>query len=89
MRIDLGTCGGLDSEGPHRSDRASLRGLTQFLTQFIDARPQIAEGKPIRATSGFKGGFCATLFRAFRKSLILKRRDGGVVDRARLESVAL
>jgi len=32
---------------------------------------------------------CATLFQAAHKLLILKRRDGGVVDRARLENVAL
>ena len=29
--------------------------------------------------------FCVTLFRTVRNLLILKRRDGGVVDRARLE----
>jgi Carboxypeptidase regulatory-like domain len=34
----------------------------------------------------FEGGFCATLFQTGRNSLILKRRDVGVVDRARLES---
>ena len=32
-----------------------------------------------------EGGFCAILFQTVRNSLILKRRDGGVVDRARLE----
>ena len=37
---------------------------------------------------GFEGGFCATLHQTARKSLILKRRDVGVVDRARLESEA-
>jgi hypothetical protein len=31
-----------------------------------------------------EGRFCAILFQTARKSLILKRRDGGVVDRARL-----
>jgi hypothetical protein len=30
-----------------------------------------------------EGGFCATLVRAARKSLILKRRDAGAVDQAR------
>ena len=34
----------------------------------------------------FEGGFCATLFQTARKSLILKWRDVGVVDRARLEN---
>src|SRR5262245_32416483 len=34
-----------------------------------------------------EGGFCAILIQTVRNSLILKRRDGGVVDRARLESV--
>jgi hypothetical protein len=34
-----------------------------------------------------EGGFCATLFETVRNLLILKRRDGGVVDRARLENV--
>ena len=33
-----------------------------------------------------EGGFCAILFLTVRNLLILKRRDGGVVDRARLES---
>jgi hypothetical protein len=32
-----------------------------------------------------EGGFCATLFLTIRKSLILKRRDAGAVDQARLE----
>src|SRR5215510_8114602 len=69
------------------SDRARLEGLTQFLTQSFDACPQIAEDKSTCGTAGFEGGFCATLFRTGRNSLILKRRDVGVVDRARLESV--
>jgi len=33
-----------------------------------------------------KEGLGATLFETVRKSLILKRRDVGVVDRARLEN---
>jgi hypothetical protein len=37
------------------------------------------------ANGEIEGGFCSTLFRTARNSLILKRRDGGVVDRARLE----
>ena len=37
----------------------------------------------------FEGGFCVRLSRTARKALILKRRDVGVVDRARLESVSL
>jgi hypothetical protein len=32
-----------------------------------------------------EGGFCAILIQTVRNSLILKRRDVGVVDRARLE----
>src|SRR5215510_15021820 len=64
-----------------------IEGLTQFLTQSPDASPQIAEDKSICGTAGFEGGFCATLFRAVRNSLILKRRDAGAVDQARLESV--
>ncbi len=52
------------------------------------ACPQTAEYKSYRGTLGFEGAFCDNLFRAVRKSLILKRRDVGVVDRARLESEA-
>src|SRR5215471_3370373 len=53
------------------SDRATLRGLTQFLTQSLDASPQIGEDKSICGTARFEGGFCATLFRTARNSLIL------------------
>ena len=65
-----------------------IEGLTQFLTQSPDASPQIAEDKSICGTAGFEGGFCATLFRTARKSLILKRRDVRVVEGACLESGA-
>ena len=67
------------------SDQGTLEGLTQFLTQSRDARPQIAEDKSICGTAGFEGGFCATLFQSVRNSLILKRRDVRVVEGARLE----
>jgi hypothetical protein len=33
-----------------------------------------------------EGRFCAILFQAVRNLLILKRRDAGAVDQARLES---
>src|SRR5882757_5039499 len=68
-------------------DRTTLRGLTQFPRGSVSGVPQSVEFKSHRATVRFKGGSCATLFQAARKPLILKRRDVGVVDRARLESV--
>jgi hypothetical protein len=39
------------------SDHGTLEGLTQFLTQFLDAGPQIAEDKSIRGTQDLKEGF--------------------------------
>jgi hypothetical protein len=48
-----------------------LEGLTQFPRWSIEARPQVAEYKPHPGTVVFEGGFCATLFQAARKSLIL------------------
>src|SRR5262245_9071056 len=48
------------------SDRVTLRGLTQFLTQSLDARPQTAEDKSICGAARFEGGFCATLLRTVR-----------------------
>ena len=53
------------------SDRATLRGLTQFLRRSVSARPQTAEYKSHRGTVRFEGGFCDTLFQTARKSLIL------------------
>ena len=53
------------------SDPTTLEGLTQCLTQSLDACPQIAEDKSICGTARFEGGFCATLFKAARNSLIL------------------
>ena len=40
------------------------------------------------SAQGFEGAFFDRLFETARKPLILKRRDVGVVDRARLESEA-
>jgi hypothetical protein len=67
---------------PHRGE---LRGLTQFLRESIQARSQTAEYEPHRERVGFEGGFCDKLLRTARKPLILKRRDAGAVDQARLE----
>jgi len=67
------------------SDQGTYKGLTQFLTQSLDVSPQIAEDKSICGTAGFEGGFCAALFQTVRNLLILKRRDAGAVDQARLE----
>ena len=53
------------------SDRATLRGLTQFLRRSVSARPQTAECKSHRGTGRIEGGFCDRLFQAARKSLIL------------------
>jgi hypothetical protein len=68
------------------SDRTSLEGLPRFSQRTLWARLQTTEYKRHGRTAGFEGGFCPTLFRTVRNSLILKRRDVGVVDRARLES---
>src|SRR5439155_2399896 len=67
------------------SARCTLRGLTQFPRRWFLARPQTAEYKSSRRTVGFEGAFCDNQIQTARKSLILKRRDVGVVDRARLE----
>jgi len=80
----LQSCGNLDDWTA--IDRTTLRGLTQFPRGSVSGVPQSVEFKSHRATVRFEGGFCATLFQAARKPLILKRRDVGVVDRARLES---
>jgi hypothetical protein len=80
----LQSCGNLDDWTV--IDRTTLRGLTQFPRGSVSDVPQNVEFKSHRATVRFKGGFCATLFQAARKPLILKRRDVGVVDRARLEN---
>ncbi len=68
------------------SDRGTLRGLTQFRADRSYLLSQLAEYKPHPGTLGFEGGFCDNQIRTARKSLILKRRDVGVVDRARLEN---
>jgi len=67
------------------SDRPTLRGLTQFPRRPICASPQIAEYKPHPGKLGFESAFCDNQIRIRRKSLILKRRDAGAVDQARLE----
>jgi hypothetical protein len=53
------------------SDRATLRGLTQFLRRAISPCPQTAEYKSLRKAGRFEGEFCDTLFRTTHKSLIL------------------
>jgi hypothetical protein len=67
------------------SDPTTLRGLTQFLDSSSDASLQMVARTGHAKSDMREGGFCAILIQAARKSLILKRRDGGVVDRARLE----
>jgi hypothetical protein len=66
-------------------DRTTLRGLTQFPRRSSQAGLQTAEYKRHQGTLGFEGPFCDNQIQAARNSLILKRRDVGVVDRARLE----
>ncbi|HJZ73154.1 MAG TPA: hypothetical protein VKE51_15525, partial [Vicinamibacterales bacterium] len=60
-------------------------GLTQFPLATRRACQQTIGATGHVESDMREGGFCAILFRTDRKSLILKRRDGGVVDRARLE----
>ena len=70
------------------SDRTRLEGLTQF--GFSSRRACLQTiGTTGHAESDMREGrFCAILFQAVRKSLILKRRDVRVVEGARLESEA-
>jgi len=75
-------------EGRRRSHREGGKrcGLDTTSTPLgfgVSANRRIQIGSP---NGAIEGGFCATLFRTVRKPLILKRRDVGVVDRARLES---
>jgi hypothetical protein len=44
------------------SDLATLEGLTQFLTQSLDASPQIAEDKSVCGTQDLKEGFALHCF---------------------------
>jgi hypothetical protein len=69
------------------SDQTTLEGLTQFATTTIlrIALNGWQQAKYIRLVIR-EGAFCATLFQAVRKSLILNiRRDVRVVEGARLE----
>jgi hypothetical protein len=80
---------GIELEQIALSDPRTLGGLTQF--RLLARRV----GQETIGTTGYaesdmrEGGFCARLSRTVRNSLILKRRDGGVVDRARLENVSV
>src|SRR6266478_1769771 len=65
----LQSCGNLDDWTV--IDRTTLRGLTQFPRGSVSDVAQSVEFKSHRAAVRFKGGFCATLFEAARKSLIL------------------
>ena len=69
------------------SDRPTLEGLTQFPFASTGAWQQTLGTVGHVRSNVREGRFCATLFQTACNSLILKRRDGGVVDRARLESV--
>src|SRR5262245_59972324 len=77
VRWRSGTRAGLHGEG---------RWLGKSALSRSPGKPQILCG--IADTERLEG-FCAALFRTVRKPLILKRRDAGAVDQARLESVAL
>jgi hypothetical protein len=65
-----------------------LRGLSQFLTPNTVTCPQTIENTQDVRLNMREGGFCVILIATACNSLILKRRDVGVVDRARLESEA-
>ena len=69
------------------SDRETLRGLTQFSTATVGRACKSLNTRPIEQQRNLKGGLWDKLFQTARKLLILKWRDVGVVDRARLESV--
>jgi hypothetical protein len=68
------------------SDRGSLRGLTQFrrLARLASVEPAECERDLRKRTR--HTGVCDNLFEIVRNLLILKRRDAGAVDQARLES---
>ena len=67
------------------SDPARLEGLTQFPFSSRHAHQQTIGTTGHIESDMREGGFCGILFQTARKPLILKRRDVGVVDRARLE----
>src|SRR4051812_8561995 len=71
------------------SDRATLEGLTQFVFSSRRACLQTIGTTGHVESDMREGRFCAILFQAARKSLILKWRDVRVVEGARLESVRL
>jgi hypothetical protein len=68
------------------SDREGLEGLHNSGLHWRCACQQTIGTTGHGEPDTREGAFCDILFQAARKSLILKRRDGGVVDRARLEN---
>ena len=68
------------------SDRGTLGGLTQFsrLASLASVEPAESKRDLRKRTRGT--GVCDNLFEPARNLLILKRRDAGAVDQARLES---
>src|SRR6516165_31144 len=70
-RIDLVNYRELDSESPHRSDRATLEGLTQFSSSSRHARHQTIGTTEDVESDMREGRFCARLSGTARNSLIL------------------
>jgi hypothetical protein len=70
------------------TDRVTLRGLTQFISILRVRRRQTAEYKRDRTQRTHVTGVCDNQCATTRKLLILKLRDAGAVDQARLESTA-
>ena len=68
------------------SEIGTLGGLTQFPGLADLASVELVESKQDQQERTRRTGVCDNLFETVRNLLILKRRDAGAVDQARLES---
>ena len=79
-------------QGCASDDRTHRKGSCETTRSYTisSGAKSMGAGKPLNTNhmakqQDLKEGSCATLFQTVRKSLILKRRDAGAVDQARLE----
>ena len=68
------------------SEVGTLGGLTQFPGLADLASVELVESKQDQQERTRRTGVCDNLFESVRNLLILKRRDAGAVDQARLEN---
>ena len=68
------------------SEIGTLGGLTQFPGLADLASVELVESKQDQQERTRRTGVCDNLFETVRNLLILKRRDAGAVDQARLEN---